>query len=52
MTGAGLTCVSEVLIAIGDIGGDHAYHDPLVLKVVAQLADPVEVSCRADFVLM
>ena len=35
--------VAQVLVGVGHGGGDHAHHDQVLLKVVAQLADPGEV---------
>ena len=35
--------VAQVLVAVGDCGGDHPHHDTPLLPVVPQLTDPVKV---------
>ena len=43
-------CVAEVLVAVGDVRRNHPNDDLLLLKVVAELRDPLKVVGGADTV--
>ena len=42
------TRVPQVLVAVGDVRGDHSDYDLLVFKGVAELRDPLKVVGSAD----